>query len=241
MGTYVLVHGSWGGAWCWDQVTPLLERAGHRVVAPDLPAHGKDTTPLDGITLQSYTDRVGEALDAQDEPVILVGHSHGGVVITQAAEEHPDRVKRLVYLCAYLPGDGESLLSWAQRDPDPERNLLPYLVIDQERGVAMIKDEGFRASVCNDCSEEDLARLQASVVRWEPLSSPATPVHTTAGRWGRIPRVYIECLQDRAISPALQQAMYSASPCERVLSLNAGHMAMISAPEELARHLLALA
>ena len=86
MSTYVLVHVSWGGAWCWDRVAPLLEQAGHHVVAFDLPAHGEDTTPVEQVTLASYTDRVVAVLDAQSEPVILVGHSHGGVVITQVAE-----------------------------------------------------------------------------------------------------------------------------------------------------------
>jgi pimeloyl-ACP methyl ester carboxylesterase len=241
MSTYVLVHGSWGGAWCWDRVAPLLEQAGHRVVAPDLPAHGEDTTPLEQVTLDGYVERVGAVLETQAEPVILVGHSHGGVVITQTAERYPDKVKRLVYVCAYLPGNGESLLSWAQQDPDPDSQLLPYLVIDQERGVARIKEEGFKASICNDCSDEDLALLKSSAVEWEPLSSPMTPVQTTAARWGRIPRAYVECLQDRAISPALQKAMYSASPCEPVTSLDASHMPMISRPQELARELLALA
>ncbi len=92
MSTYVLVHGAWHGSWCWEKVVPLLEQAGHQVEALDLPGHGQDKTPIREITLAAYTNRVCETLDAQAEPVILVGHSLGGMVITQAAEERPAKI-----------------------------------------------------------------------------------------------------------------------------------------------------
>lgn len=240
MSTFVLIHGSWGGGWVWERVVPLLERVGHTVVAPDLPGHGGDRTPIADITLERYVQRVLEVLDVQTEPVVLVGHSHGGVVVTQAAEARPEHVRRLVYVCAYLPRDGESLLTLAERDPEPERNLLPYLRIDEERGVASIADEGLRASMCQDGSEADLALLRKRLEPLEPLSSPGTPVHVTASRYGRIPRVYITCLEDRAISPALQRLMWSATPCEQVLEIRSGHMPMLTAPDEVAAHLLSV-
>ncbi len=132
------------------------------------------------------------------------------------------------------------MLFWTQQDSSPV-TLLPYLVVDQERNLVMVREDGLKDRLCHDCSDEDLALLRASMVQWEPLSSPATPVQTTVERWGRIPRAYIECLQDRSLSPAIQRAMYLAQPCEQVLSLDAGHMAMITAPQALAKHLLALA
>ena len=75
MSTFVLVHGAWHGAWCWEKVVPLLEGAGHEVVTLDLPGHGEDGTPALEVTMESYTDRVVGALDARSEPVVLVGHS----------------------------------------------------------------------------------------------------------------------------------------------------------------------
>ena len=87
MSTSILVHGAWHGSWCWDKVVPLLEQADHQVQALDLPGHGQDKTPLREVTLATYTNCVCEALDAQTEPVILVGHSPGGLAITQAAGE----------------------------------------------------------------------------------------------------------------------------------------------------------
>ena len=91
MSTFVFVHGGWSGGWTWDKVVPLLEEAGHKVETPDLPGSGDDPTPIPEVSLQSYADRLSEVLDAQPEPVVLVGHSSGGQAISQAAEQRPTR------------------------------------------------------------------------------------------------------------------------------------------------------
>ena len=95
MAIFVLIHGGNHGAWCWDRVVPLLEAKGHKVIAPDLPGHGKDKTPIQEVTLQSCVDKVCSVIEAQNEPVILVGHSISGVVISQVAEQIPTKIKTL--------------------------------------------------------------------------------------------------------------------------------------------------
>ncbi len=242
MSTYVLIHGSWHGGWCWDRVAPLLRNAGHHVETPDLPGHGADATPVSEITLQRYVDRVCDVLDAQAEPVILVGHSHGGVVVTQAAEQRPGKIRTLVYLAGYLPRNGESLLDLARQDPDMSRNVLPFLDLFEEQGYATVQPEHIREAFYHDCSDADAA-WAAEHVRGarEPLASPATPMQITPERFGRIPRVYIACLDDRAISPALQKLMYTNTPCGRVVEMHTSHSPFLAAPETLAGHLLALA
>ena len=92
MGIFVLIHGSGNGGWCWDKVAPLLTQAGHEVIAPDLPGHGDDKTPVREVSLQSCVDRVVEILDTQSEPVILVGHSTGGLTISQTTEQRPGMI-----------------------------------------------------------------------------------------------------------------------------------------------------
>src|SRR5260370_40737879 len=108
MSTYLLVHGAWHGAWCWRKVVPLLEKVGNGWLAPDLPGHGQDSTSLAYVTLEAYVSRLLPLVDAAPEPVILVGHSLGGTVISQVAEARPEKVRLLVYLSALLPRAGES-------------------------------------------------------------------------------------------------------------------------------------
>src|SRR5262245_17861037 len=100
MSTFVLVHGAWHGAWCWYKVVPQLTQAGHTAIAPDLPGLGRDRTPLAEISLDRWTEAICEIVDAATEPVVLVGHSRGGIVISEVAERRPARVATLVYLTA---------------------------------------------------------------------------------------------------------------------------------------------
>lgn len=238
MSTYVLVHGAWHGSWCWDKVAPLLTNAGHQVITPDLPALGKDQTPLAEVSLKAYADSICNVLDAQTEPVILVGHSMGGIAITQAAEYRPDRINKLVYLTAFLLQDGEFLFQYVQQDSDAI--VLPNLVMSEDQSAATVKEEALKDVFYADCSDEDIARAK-SLLRPQAAVPFMTPIVSTAENFGRLPRIYIACTQDRAISPSIQKAMYGHLPCEQVISMQTSHSPFFSAPEELARHLLSLA
>jgi pimeloyl-ACP methyl ester carboxylesterase len=234
MATYVLIHGAWHGGWCWRKVVSLLESKGHTAVAPDLPSHGDDPAPPAVATLAKYADRICEVAGAQKEPVILVGHSMGGAAITQAAENCPANVKALVYLCAFLPGNGESLATWAQ--PDPEslvgRNLEPA-----GEGAVNIRPEAVHATFYANCAPEDEA-FAASRLKPQGVAPFGTPVATTAERWGQVPRYYIECVRDRAISLSIQQEMHRRSPCRKTFSIDTDHSPFFSTPEKLAEILL---
>jgi pimeloyl-ACP methyl ester carboxylesterase len=237
MSTYVMIHGGWAGGWVWDRVTPHLERNGHKVVAPDLPSHGNDETPIQWVTLQAYADRICEVLEAQTAPVVLVGHSSGGIAITQAAEYCPDRIDMLVYLSAYLLPNGMSLLQYVTRDT--ESSIGSLLIIAEDQSYVTLREEGLKAVIFGDCSDEDMERFKSLMVP-EATAPVSTPLTTTDENFGRVPRVYIECLQDRAIAPSVQKEMYIHIRCERVISMNTSHMPLFSAPEELAGHLSSL-
>jgi pimeloyl-ACP methyl ester carboxylesterase len=238
MSTFVLVHGSWHGGWCWERLVPLLEAAGHRVLAPDLDGLGADPTPPGLVTLQTWTDQIGRLVDDLPEPAILVGHSRGGIVISQVAEERPDAITALVYLAACLPRDGESLFQLAQTDT--ESTIMPNLVVDEAQGFHTIRPEAAAEIFYHDCPPADAERSVARL-RPEPNAPTFTPLHLTDGGFGRVPRFYLTCLQDRAIGPALQERMFTAQPCRQVISLETGHFPMYSAPDETARHLGSIA
>src|SRR5437660_360832 len=142
MSTYVLIHGDWHGGWCWKKVVPLLRRAGHTVFAPDLPGHGEDKTPLSAITPESIMQYTYDILDAQKEPIIFVGHSSGGMLITEAARQQPTKVKTLVYLSAFLLPSGVTPRTIAQEDH--ESILQSSLIIDEVQRVSMVKQEAAR-------------------------------------------------------------------------------------------------
>lgn len=239
MTTFVLVHGAWHGAWCWRDLTPLLEAADHRVLAPDLPGHGRRPAPVAEMTLDSYAEAVADSVRAAREPVILVAHSMGGIIATHAAERVADRIARLVYVAAFLPGDGQTLPELSGSVPGGD-NVQPNLVIDEAAGTCLPADAARRDLFYGECREADAAFCLERLVP-ESLAAMLAPVHVTPQGADRLPRSYIACLRDGAITPPLQRHMYSALPCDPVLTLEADHSPFFSRPRELAAHLLALA
>lgn len=230
MSTYVLVHGAWHGAWCWHRITARLEAAGHTVLVPDLAGLGRDTTPAKDVTLARWADDVAALLDAQTEPVVLVGHSRGGLVISEVAERRPDRIKALVYLTAFLLPDGVSLNDEAATHSDSlvGQNVIPNLA---DASVS-VREDGLYETFYGECSAEDVA-LARTCLRPEPLAPLGTPVRVTAENFGRVRRIYIECLRDRAMTIGAQRAMQQVLPCSDVHVIDTDHSPFFSAPEQL--------
>jgi pimeloyl-ACP methyl ester carboxylesterase len=146
MARVVLVHGAFSGAWCWEPVLPGLRAAGHTVQTVELPGSGEDDTPVAEVTLQAYADRVGDAL-GEGAPAVLVGHSMGGMVITQAAAQHPERVAALVYVTAFLPGDGHSLLDLTALPEGADDQVQANLVVAGDPPVATLPAAASRQAV----------------------------------------------------------------------------------------------
>jgi pimeloyl-ACP methyl ester carboxylesterase len=236
--SFVLVHGSWHGAWCWYKVVPQLQAQGHEVIVPDLPSHGRDRTPPERVTMDDYVDRIAEVIDGAREPVVLVGHSRGGIAISQVAEARADRIRTLVYLAAYVLRDGETVVDWA--GTDTASLVMPDLDVAEDHTWDMLREDAFDAALYADCPAEDVA-LAHLLLTPEPLAPSLTALRLTAQRYGRIPRAYIELTRDRAVTPGLQQRMRTATPCARVTRLAASHSAYFSAPAALSGELTAIA
>jgi pimeloyl-ACP methyl ester carboxylesterase len=234
---FILVHGAWHGAWCWEQVEHHLGDLGAASVAVDLPGRSGDLQSVAELTLSSYVDRVVAAIDASAEPVVLVGHSLGGLVISQTAERIPEKISSLVYLCAVLLQDGQSAIDASVNDPASQ--LTANISFDEGAAASSVARSAVRDLFYGDCTVEASERATRLLVP-EPVGPASTPVHVTAERWGSVPRSYIVCTQDRAISPAQQRAMIASVGVDRVIEMDSSHSPFISQPERLATLLIDL-
>ena len=237
MTVFALVHGAWHGAWCWARLGPLLEQAGHRVIAPDLPGLGCDRTPLSGLCFADWTGSVAASLRQAGERVVLVGHSRGGAVISNVAEQAPELVDRLIYLAAFLLRDGQSVQEEALRDR--ESSVGEAMARDGASGW-LVRDEAAAAVFYGQCEAADIAFARARL-RTEPFFGLTTPVHVTDARFGSVARYYIECSRDKAVSLQSQRRMQAGLPCRDTITLDTDHSPFFSAPEALAGALVDLA
>jgi pimeloyl-ACP methyl ester carboxylesterase len=237
MATFVMIHGAWHGGWCFDSLRALLASKGHQIIAPDLPGMGGDEATLAAVTLEGWAEFVAAICRQIDGPLILCGHSRGGIVISQAAERAPESIAALVYICAMLIPSGQSradMRSASQSNPDFDaiRLKIPHGTIINAQGAAAV----FAQRSPPELALEAVARLVA-----EPDAPSNTPLELSEARYGTVPRHYIECLDDRAITIADQRRMQALLPCVSVTTLNTDHSPFLSAPNELADALITIA
>lgn len=233
----ILIHGAWHGAWSWDKLIPLLEARGFMVHAPDLPGHGAGFD-LARQTLAAYADHVAALLDSLSAPAMIVGHSMGGAVLSEVAERRPDRIGLLVYLSAYLLPDGVAMAARMKEDKDSLAARFSTKLPDAP--AVMMAEEGLRNAIYEGCNPAD---IMAALPRVHPqaIAPFVTPVHVTPENFGRVPRAYIECSRDKAITPAMQQRMQAELPCLPTVTLDSGHVPQTEMPDVLAEILSSLA
>ena len=234
---FVFVPGAFHATWCWYKMQPLLDKNGNTSEAIDLPAHGQDTSPISEVTLCSYVDAICKMLEKYNEPVVLIGHSRAGIVISSVAERMPEKVSKLVYLCAYLIPNGEPMLATALSDTSSV--LISNMVINGPEGWHFPKESAFKEAFYNDCSEEDLA-FCSSLLTKEPNTPIGTPLQLSDERYGKVKRVYIYTKLDNSITYQLQKRMVERMPVDETFELNASHSPFLSQPKQLADILLKL-
>lgn len=228
--TFVLVHGAWSGQYAWAKVRLLLEEAGHRVVTFDLPGHADDQTPREQITLATYVAATIQHIEAEVGRVVLGGHGMAGMIISQVAEYIPDRIEQLVYLCAYLPHDGQRVIDFQ----DPDSLLPPNLVVSKDHRMATIKPESIVPIFATDCAHS-IQELIVARHRPEPLSPFYAPVRLTEANFGQVPKCYIETLHDVVITTSLQRQMLVANgTVAHLTALDCGHSPFFARPREVA-------
>jgi pimeloyl-ACP methyl ester carboxylesterase len=198
---------------------------------------GRDQTPPGAVSLASWTEQIAALAQSEAEPIVLVGHSRGGIVLSEVAERIPERIRALVYVTAFLLEDSCCAAGY-RRAGYLNPSCLPQSMVADDHQSATIRESAMREAFYGQCSDEDVVLAQ-SLLRPEPLAPLATPVHVTA-RFGSVARIYVECTQDRAITHAAQRRMQAALPCRERVTLDADHSPFFCRAEELAAVLLRL-
>jgi pimeloyl-ACP methyl ester carboxylesterase len=222
--TIVLVHGAWADASSWSEVTRRLQRAGYLVLVPPNPLRSLsgDAAYLSAFIQQRTTG-----------PVVLVGHSYGGAVITNAAAADPD-VKALVYINAFAPDQGENVLQLATAlpgsdlagDPATKFDFVAYPGAPAGDVDLYVKQTLFAHAFANDLPAETAAVLAASQ---RPITLSAGLEASGPPAWATIPSWYLVGRADN-ILPAAQQRVMAERAGARTVEVNAGHLSMLSRP-----------
>jgi pimeloyl-ACP methyl ester carboxylesterase len=232
MASFLLIHGAWHGGWCFDRLVPLLEARGHVAAAPTLPGMAGSPDEIAAVTLDGWADFVVKQARLLSAPVILVGHSRGGIVASSAAQRDPDAFAALVYLAAFMLPAGTSLIEARDamlRNADFDAGLSATA-----RGAALaVSREAAINAFYSDCSPQDQAAAVARIVP-EPIAPLNERLRLSESRFGSVPRHYIECTLDQTIPIDQQRAMQAALPCASVATLESGHSPFLSMPERLA-------
>ena len=227
MAEFLLIHGSCHGAWCWRDVIPALEALGHNARAIDLPSHGGDKTPIVDVTLDLYRDAI---LDAIDRPVILVGHSMAGFPIAAAAEAAPEKIARLIYLCAYAPISGTSLVEMRKM---AARQPLLDAIEKSEDGLSWEPImEKARATFYHDCPDEAVEFAKARIVA-QAILPQATRLDLGAA-YESVAKSYIRCADDRTIPPEFQSEMAERFAAGDRYEMQTSHSPFFADPSGLA-------
>jgi pimeloyl-ACP methyl ester carboxylesterase len=232
MARMVFVHGAFAGAWCWEPIVAGLESAGHVVETLDLPGAGHDRTPVEQIDLRAYADRVVAQLEQVDEPAVLVGHSMGGMVITQAAALAPGRVAKLVFVCAFMPHAGQSLLELTQLPEGAGDHVQANLVVEGDLPVATLPRAACRDTLFNRCTDEQVV-WGTERLGTQPVAPFTSPVAVPLGALDGMRRAYVVCSDDHAIPPVLQRRMIAEHGVTEVVELDTDHMPFLSSTDEL--------
>lgn len=232
--TYVLVHGAWADESAWGFVrTELARRANVTVV--NLPAHGIDLRQAGQVKLADYVRTVSDAVNAAPGKVILVGHSMAGIVISQVAEKLPQKIEKLVYVSAYLPKNGDDLLSLSKQDG--QSLVGGALEFSADGTAATIKKEVIAPAVCADCPDY-MKDVLVKYHRAEPAAPLSEKVVLTKAKFGSVPKYYILTTADRAVGTELQRTMVRANgTVKKVVEMPTSHLPFVVQPQEFVKAL----
>jgi pimeloyl-ACP methyl ester carboxylesterase len=238
---FVMVHGGFHGAWCWERTSAALAALGHEAVAVDLPGHGERSHETEPTTFAGRLDAIVPVLQPGD---VLVGHSGGGFDITCAANAAPELVGHVVYLAAGFPREGRTMpeamvmrLDGSTSDDYDVAGMLQHLTFGDDGGMTFEDIAGPRELFYHDCDEATVAWAFERLCAERGGETSSLPVSVPAFWQADLPRSYILCLQDRAKPRWLSDVVIERLGVEP-LTIDASHSPFLSRPEELAELLV---
>ena len=235
----VIVHGAFQSSADWVEVEVALEAQGHDAILVNLPGRDAVGAAAKAVTLDDYVASTLEAITMAERPVVLVGHSFGGMTISAAAEAAPMDIAQLVYVAAYVPESGESMETLALTDSDNSFTAESFVIAPDYSYAEILKRD--RAAIFgNEGTEDQRAAIVAGLIR-EPLAPIAAPVKLTEDAFGSVPQAYIRTLQDQAVSTPLQTRMIERAGIDRVIDINSGHAPQTTQVDALIAAILELA
>ena len=239
---FILIHGGFHGAWCWDRVVPELEKLGHQAIALDLPGHGARAAerPAD------YRGRVAPIVDTLQPGDVLVGHSGGGYDNAVAANLVPEKIGHMIFLAAGLPVEGKSVFeaTGGAAELDDSGELRATKLMDDAGGMLRFirplpdgtmewhSRDGAKEFFYHDCDD---ATVDGAFSKLSPGISPfpGEKLHLPRFWEAQLPRSYIRCLQDRSKPLAMSREVVRRLGLEE-LTIDASHSPFLSKPAELA-------
>jgi len=232
MKNYILVHGAWGGAWEFSDLINLLTQDDVKVTAVDLPGHGKNARAIPDVTMAAYVQTVVDTINKQNEKVILVGHSLAGAVVSQVAEQIPEKIDRLIYVAAILPKNGQSPMDLMSSDEQGQ--LLPNVTFSEDQTYATLTEEVVRNVLLNDFQQgEALDRIIPHFLFKQATEPFMAAAQLTEGRFGAVKKYYIRAGDDKVLSPNLQGRMLESWEMDEILALPSGHFPLNTMPKDL--------
>lgn len=180
--------------------------------------------------MATTVQKLCDLIDSVDGKVILVGHSKNGIMISQAAEYRPEKIEKLIYLAAYLIPNGKTQAEYSSQDVYGV--LKPYVTRHPETNSHTLQPEIYKEGLYHDC-EDYITELAKLLLSHETVESGITPLQLTEKNYGSVRRFYIECTEDKAVTPFIQKKMYTETVCEKVYSMPTSHSPFFSMPKEL--------
>ncbi len=232
MATFILIHGAWHDAGCWEGLVPLLRLRGHNVLTPTLPGHGSDKLSPWAITMERYAAAIIKVAEQVDQKPICVGHSMAGFVLAMAAESRPELFQKLIFLTAFVPNRKGRLLPMIIADPSLRKRIL-HSDFNFLGGTNSVRPDTAPEFLYTDCAPEVQQSATAALIP-QPVRPLFSSVTITPERFGSVPKAFIECTNDQALPIALQRRMQSFSNFDQVKSLEVAHSPFLSMPEQTA-------